>query len=125
MRSRNEDSATNKVTIVNVGRGNGALALSCQPSRQRSAATVVTYGKRVTGFTGYDVMKAIDTITVVEGYEAMRIFLETVRRRHGDPGGQIELIIGGLKWADGTPVDPTMWEDWLAAGQAACNCRTP
>jgi hypothetical protein len=65
------------------------------------------------------IMKASDTIAVVEGYDAMRIFLETVRRRHGDAGGQIELVIGGLKWADGSPVDPTMWADWLAAVQNA------
>ena len=65
------------------------------------------------------IMKATDTITVVEGYDAMRIFLETVRRRHGDAAGQIELVIGGLKWADGSPVDPTMWADWLAAVQTA------
>jgi hypothetical protein len=70
------------------------------------------------------IMKATDTITVVEGYDAMRIFLEAVRRRHGDAAGQIELVIGGLKWADGSPVDPTMWDDWLAAVQTACICRT-
>jgi hypothetical protein len=65
------------------------------------------------------IMKATDTITVVEGYEAMRIFLESVRRHHGDAAGQIDLVIGGLKSADGSPVDPTMWADWLAAVQNA------
>jgi hypothetical protein len=70
------------------------------------------------------IMQATDTITVVEGYDAMRIFLETVRRRHGDAAGQIELVIGGLKSADGSPVDPTMWEDWLAAVQIARIGRT-
>jgi hypothetical protein len=63
------------------------------------------------------IMKTTDTLTVAEGYDAMRIFLETVRRRHGDAAGQIELVIGGLKWADGSPADPTMWADWLAAVQ--------
>jgi hypothetical protein len=29
-----------------------------------------------------------------------------------------------LKWADGAPVDPTMWEGWLAAVQIACIGRT-
>ena len=81
-------------------------------------------GDGVTGSPDMTIMKASDTLTVVEGYDAMRIFLETVRRRRGDAAAQIEPIIGGLKWADGTPVDPTMWEDWLAAGQIACNCRT-
>ena len=70
------------------------------------------------------IMKATDIITVVEGYDAIRIFLEANWRRHGTITGEIELLIGGLKWADGTPVDPTMWEDWLAAVQTACICRT-
>jgi hypothetical protein len=60
---------------------------------------------------------ATDTITVVEGYDAMRIFLE-ICRRHGE-AADIALIIGGLKWADGAPVDPAMWEDWLAAVQVS------
>jgi hypothetical protein len=71
------------------------------------------------------IMKATDTITVVEGYDAMRIFLETIWRRQGKTAGEIELLIGGLKWADGAPVDPTMWEDWPAAVQIACSGRTP
>jgi hypothetical protein len=69
------------------------------------------------------IMEATDTITVVEGYDAMRIFLETVSRRHGKTDEEIEFIIGGLKWADGSPVDPTMWRDWLAAVQVICSCR--
>ena len=70
------------------------------------------------------IMKASDTITVVEGYDAMRIFLETVLRRHGKTSEEIGLLIGGLKWADGSPVDPTMWEDWLAAVQIVCAGRS-
>src|SRR3981081_3495074 len=102
------------------------LALSSRPSFECSGATGVTDGARRWPVSpGITIMKATDTITVVEGYDAMRIFLETVRRRHGDAAGQIELVIGGLKWADGAPVDPTMWEDWLAAVQTACICRTP
>ena len=71
------------------------------------------------------IMKASDTITVVEGYDAMRIFLETVRRRHGKIADEIEFIVGGLKWADGSPVDATMWADWLAAVEIVCSRRTP
>jgi hypothetical protein len=63
------------------------------------------------------IMKATDTITVVEGYDAMRICLETIWRRYGKDAEQIEFVLAGLKWADGAPVDPTMWEDWLAAVQ--------
>jgi hypothetical protein len=69
-------------------------------------------------------MNATDTITVVEGYDAMRIFLETVSLRLGKNDEEIDFIVGGLKWADGSPVDPTMWQDWLAAVQIICSCRT-
>jgi hypothetical protein len=70
------------------------------------------------------IMNATDTITVVEGYDAMRIFLETVSLRLGKNDEEIDFIVGGLKWADGSPVDPTMWQDWLAAVQIICSCRT-
>ena len=60
-------------------------------------------------------MKATDTITVLQGYDAARVFLETVWRRHGKDAEQIAFLLGRLKWADGSPVDPTLWEDWLAA----------
>jgi hypothetical protein len=70
------------------------------------------------------IMKATDTITVVEGYDAVRFFLEIIWRREGKTAGEIELLIGRLKWADGSPVDPLIWEDWLAAVQIACSGRT-
>jgi hypothetical protein len=70
------------------------------------------------------IMNATDTITLIEGYDAMRIFLESVSRRLGKTDEEIEFIVGGLKWADGAPVDPAMWQDWLAAVQIACSCRT-
>ena len=69
-------------------------------------------------------MKASDTITVVQGYDALQIFLEIVSRRHGKTDEEVDLLIGGLKWADGAPVDPTMWQDWLVAAQIACAGRT-
>jgi hypothetical protein len=69
-------------------------------------------------------MNATDTITLIEGYDAMRIFLETVSLRLGKTDEEIDFIVGGLKWADGSPVDPTMWQDWLAAVQITCSCRT-
>jgi hypothetical protein len=72
-----------------------------------------------------EIMRATDTITVVEGYDATRILLETVRRRHGMTAEEIEFIVAGLKWADGSPVDPTMWLDWLAAVQVVRSGRTP
>lgn len=70
------------------------------------------------------IIKATDTITVVEGYDAMRICLETIWRRYGKDAEQIEFVLAGLKWADGAPVDPTMWEDWLAAVQIVYSERT-
>ena len=70
------------------------------------------------------IMNATDTITLIEGYDAMRIFLESVSRRLGKTDEEIEFIVGGLKWADGAPVDPAMWQDWLAAVQITCSCRT-
>ena len=65
-------------------------------------------------------MNATDTITLIEGYDAMRIFLESVSLRLGKTDEEIDFIVGGLKWADGSPVDPAMWQDWLAAVQLTC-----
>lgn len=69
-------------------------------------------------------MNAIDSITLIEGYDAMRIFLEMALLRLGKADEEIALIMAGVKWADGAPVDPTMWEAWLAAVQIACVGRT-
>ena len=62
-------------------------------------------------------MNATDTITLIEGYDAMRIFLERVSLRLGKTDAEIEFIVGGLNWVDGAPVDPAMWQDWLVAVQ--------
>jgi hypothetical protein len=45
----------------------------------------------------------------------MRIFLEAVWQRHGENAEDIAFLLGGSKWADGSPIDPTIWEDWLMA----------
>ena len=66
-----------------------------------------------------------DTITLREGYDAMRFFLERVWRPLGMTDEEIALMLGVLKWADGAPVDPTMWEDWLVAVQVARSGPTP
>jgi hypothetical protein len=68
-------------------------------------------------------MNATKTITLIEGYDAMRIFLETVSLRLGKTDEEIDFIVTGLKWADGAPVDPAMWQDWLAAVQITCGGR--
>ena len=59
--------------------------------------------------------KASDTITVIEGFDAMRVFLATVWRRHGGAPEDIAFVLGGAKWADGSPTDPEIWHDWLIA----------
>ena len=68
-------------------------------------------------------MTAADRITVAEGYDAMRIFLEMVWQRQGRTTPETDFILGALRWADGSPVDATMWEDWLAAVQVAGAAR--
>ena len=70
-----------------------------------------------------NIVSATDTITLIEGYDAMRIFLETVSLRLSKTDEEIDFIVGSLKWADGSPVDPAMWQDWLAAVQITCSCR--
>ena len=59
--------------------------------------------------------KATDKITVLEGFDAMRIFLETIWQRQGRSPEDIAFVLGGSRWADGSPADPTIWEDWLMA----------
>jgi hypothetical protein len=63
-------------------------------------------------------MQPTDTITLAEAYDAMRIFVETVWRRLDKPQEEIAFLLAGLKWADGAPVEPAMWQDWLAAAQS-------
>ena len=62
-------------------------------------------------------MQSDEKITLAEAYDAMRIFLETFWRRLDKPQEEIAFLLAGLKWADGAPVDPAMWQDWLAAVQ--------
>ena len=69
------------------------------------------------------IINATDTVTLIEGYDAMRIFLETVSLRFSKTDEEIDLIVAGLKWADGAPVDPAMWQDWLAAVKLTWRAR--
>ena len=59
-----------------------------------------------------------DMITVIEGFDAMRIFLATVWRRQGKASEDWLLIVGGARLVDGAPVDPAIWHDWLMAVHA-------
>ena len=65
-------------------------------------------------------LRLTDTMTVLEGFDAMRIFLETVWLRQGKDAEEIAFVLGGSRWVDGTVADPTIWEDWLMAVQT---CR--
>jgi hypothetical protein len=46
---------------------------------------------------GMPIVKATDTVTVVEGCDAVRIFLEIVLRRQGKTDEEIEFVVGGSK----------------------------
>jgi hypothetical protein len=59
--------------------------------------------------------KPTDTMTVLEGFEAMRLFLETIWERRGKAPEDIAFILGSSRWADGSPADPLIWQDWLMA----------
>lgn len=59
-----------------------------------------------------------DNLSVMEGFEAARLFLRSVLRRHGKQDDEVEFILGGMMWRDGAPNDPIMWGDWLAAIQS-------
>lgn len=56
-----------------------------------------------------------DMLTVREGFDAMRLFLETVWLRQGRTPEDIAFLLGGSRWVDGSPADVTIWQDWLMA----------
>jgi hypothetical protein len=56
-----------------------------------------------------------DTITVLEGFDAMRVFLDVIWQRQDRTSHEIAFVLGGSRWVDGSPADPTIWEDWLVA----------
>jgi hypothetical protein len=83
-----------------------ASLLFRRPWQSRRAAEIVTVGRN-SGSLNMAMMKATDTITVIEGYDAVRVFLETVWRRHGKPVEEMAFVLGGLKmgrWFAGRPV---------------------
>jgi hypothetical protein len=63
--------------------------------------------------------KATDKITVLEGFDAMRVILETIWQRQGKAPEDIAFVLGGSRWADGSPADPMIWKDWLMAVRIA------
>jgi hypothetical protein len=65
-----------------------------------------------------------DSISLMEGFDAMRHFLRMMLHRRGRPDDEIEFMIGGLTWSDGAPNDPLMWGDWVAAVRSVQNGQT-
>ncbi|TWA95847.1 hypothetical protein FBZ96_10737 [Bradyrhizobium stylosanthis] len=51
-------------------------------------------------------MQSADKVTLAEAYASAGHALE-----------KIAFLLAGLRWVDGAPVDPAMWQDWLAAAQ--------
>jgi len=51
--------------------------------------------------------KPTDIITVLQAFDAMRLFLETVWERQGKAPEDIAFVLGCSRWADGSPVDPS------------------
>jgi hypothetical protein len=52
-------------------------------------------------------MSATEIMTLLGGYDAMRIFIEAVQRRDGGTSEEFERLVGALKRADGAPADST------------------
>lgn len=59
------------------------------------------------------------TLTEVEAYDAMRVFLEAWWERGGREPDEIGGLLGALApLSDGFSADPAQWHDWLAAIRA-------
>jgi hypothetical protein len=52
-------------------------------------------------------------------FKAMTLFLEDYWNRVGRPGELGDLLSGLQLLADGQPMDPAHWADWLRALEAA------
>jgi hypothetical protein len=59
--------------------------------------------------------KRSDLITVIEGFDAMHFFLAAVWQRRGSASEDLASIVGDSTWADGSPADQALWQDWLMA----------
>lgn len=62
-----------------------------------------------------------DTISIEQGFAAMRHFLNAFWERGGKPDDSMPMLLSWIDagmWADGSPADPAMWSDWLNAVEA-------
>jgi hypothetical protein len=69
-------------------------------------------------WTGPDApdMASLPHLTALEAFDAMRVFIEDQWER----GSDLRWLLSTMNrdtaiWADGGPVDPGMWSDWLLA----------
>ena len=63
-----------------------------------------------------------DSLTTVEAFRAMFIFLDHYYARGGCESEDIAILLSGISqtlWTDGSTNDPAQWQDWLVAVQTA------
>jgi hypothetical protein len=63
-----------------------------------------------------------ESLTTVEAFRAMLIFLDGYYERGGCQSEDIATLLSGISqaiWTDGSTNDPAQWHDWLTAVQAA------
>lgn len=62
----------------------------------------------------------VQSLTAREAYNAMRAFLDAYWERGGKTSDDIAILLGAMECsADGAPMDPAHWNDWLVAIDAA------
>jgi hypothetical protein len=57
-------------------------------------------------------------LTLLDGFDAVRAFLEARFRNDGGRSGDLAILLGGMSRelaADARPADPAQWSDWLDA----------
>ncbi len=65
-----------------------------------------------------------DSLTKVEAFHAMLIFLDRYYERGSCQSEDIATLLSGISqtlWLDGSTNDPAQWNDWLSAVQEAKN----
>jgi hypothetical protein len=104
--------------IIGTGQSQALMSISVGRTRSGQYPIIISASVPAGCPCGISVMKklqASETLTLTEAFDAMGLFLHAIRRRHGEAAGALDFVIGGLKWADGSPADPSMWEDWVTA----------
>jgi hypothetical protein len=58
----------------------------------------------------------VGRLTMVEAYDAMRVFLEAYWRRGGGSSSDLAVLLGCTQRAhDHRTIDPAQWFDWIEA----------